>query len=49
VTCADCTHDAEHCHGTLVLHPDGTVECTDLVCTELGRERHDLVLVLPAD
>jgi hypothetical protein len=27
--CADCTQDLEHCHGTLIRHPDGFTECAD--------------------
>jgi hypothetical protein len=44
VTCPDCAGGLDHCHGTLVLQTDGTVECTDGACTATGRERHDFVL-----
>lgn len=43
--CPDCHAEADHCHGTLVRHADGTVECTDPTCDELGVGRHDLVVV----
>jgi hypothetical protein len=33
--CSDCGRDIDHCHGTLVLHSDRTVECTNAAC-ELG-------------
>jgi hypothetical protein len=38
--CASCISDLDHCHGTLVVHPDGLVECTELACVELDRARH---------
>jgi hypothetical protein len=43
--CPYCAAQADHCHGTLVRHADGTVECTDVTCLELGDERHGLVVV----
>lgn len=39
-----CSDPLDHCHGTLVRHADGTVECTDLTCVVLTADRHDLVL-----
>ena len=30
--CADCTSDLAHCHGTWLLHEDGTAACTDDGC-----------------
>ena len=42
--CASCTSDLDHCHGTLVVHPEGPVECTELLCVELDRERHLLII-----
>jgi hypothetical protein len=44
VGCPDCARQAEHCHGTLVRHADGTVECTDPTCRAGGAERHELVV-----
>jgi hypothetical protein len=42
--CAGCVETIDHCHGTLVRHADGMVECTDLSCVVLAVERHELVL-----
>jgi hypothetical protein len=42
------TDDLDCCHGTLVRHADGTVECTDVACVALGADRHELVLVCVA-
>ena len=47
MSCPDCAHDTDHCHGTLVRHPDGSVECTDRDCVETGHERHGLALPAP--
>lgn len=33
--CSDCRFGIDHCHGTLIVHADRTVECTDADC-ELG-------------
>ncbi|WP_020660158.1 hypothetical protein [Amycolatopsis benzoatilytica] len=43
--CAFCTSKLDHCHGTLVVHPDhGFAECTDPSCTDLDRVRHGLII-----
>jgi serine phosphatase RsbU (regulator of sigma subunit) len=42
MTCPDCAAELDHCHGVLVLHSDGIVECTDPDCVDLGRDRHAL-------
>jgi hypothetical protein len=43
-SCPDCRSGIDHCHGTLVLHSDGTFECTDPGC-ELGDTlRHAYVI-----
>ena len=42
--CADCAADFDHCHGTLVTHGDGTVECTDQACVLLDPLRHPLII-----
>lgn len=34
----------DHCHGTLVEHVSGLIECTDPGCLDLGDERHTLVI-----
>jgi hypothetical protein len=44
MTCPECIEDLDHCHGALVLHGDGTVECVDPECYDLGRDRHALVV-----
>jgi hypothetical protein len=33
--CSDCRLGVDHCHGTLIVHVDRTVECTAADC-ELG-------------
>jgi hypothetical protein len=43
--CAACTSGIDHCHGTLVVHPDGGYsECTDVECSDLDRVRHALII-----
>jgi hypothetical protein len=42
--CSLCDRGIEHCHGTLVLHSDGTAECTDGFCDEDQADLHELVL-----
>lgn len=43
--CAFCTDGIDHCHGTLVVHPDGGyAECTDPCCEDLDRVRHGLIV-----
>lgn len=44
-TCPACASELDHCHGTLVLHISGDVECTDRDCAELVRSRHGVVVV----
>lgn len=41
LVCADCVAQLDHCHGTLVEHPDGDVVCTE-GCNDLDELRHDL-------
>jgi hypothetical protein len=38
MTCTDCLEQLQHCHGTLVVHADGRVECLDgdAGCTRLA-------------
>lgn len=38
--CYDCEQDLEHCHGTVLVHPDGFTECTDGPACRLGRDLH---------
>ncbi len=42
--CLDCAGSLDHCHGTLVVHTDFTVECTETGCVLVHRERHALVV-----
>jgi hypothetical protein len=42
--CPLCNRGIEHCHGTLVVHSDGTAECTDMTCEDLYVDTHELVL-----
>lgn len=45
MNCAACTSGIDHCHGTLVVHPEGGFsECTDAECTGLDRVRHALII-----
>jgi hypothetical protein len=42
--CASCITDLDHCHGTLVVHPDGLVECTEIACFDVDSARHPLII-----
>lgn len=42
--CPLCSRGIEHCHGSLVVHSDGTSECTAITCEDLHVEMHELVL-----
>jgi hypothetical protein len=44
VTCTDCTAELEHCHGTLIVHADGAVDCTKQDCSDWDPARHSLRL-----
>lgn len=44
MTCSSCAAGIDHCHGTLVDHESGFVECTDMACLSFGVERHSLVI-----
>ena len=39
-----CACDLDHCHGTLVVHVDAGVECTDPWCEDNDQARHGLVV-----
>lgn len=45
MSCESCTGDLIHCHGTLVIHADGTTECTDDGCPGAHLALHELRLV----
>ena len=43
--CASCAAGFDHCHGTLIVHPDGGFsECTADGCVDDDRLRHALIL-----
>jgi hypothetical protein len=42
--CVDCTTGLDHCHGTLVVHPGGLVDCTEWGCTDLEPVRHTFAI-----
>jgi hypothetical protein len=42
--CVDCAADFDHCHGTLVAHGDGTLDCTDDGCSLADPIRHSLII-----
>lgn len=44
MTCSSCETGTDHCHGTLVEHVHGGVECTDDACVSVVVERHSLVI-----
>jgi hypothetical protein len=46
--CVACAGGFDHCHGTLVAHVDGRVECTEPDCDDVDSARHDLVIDCPA-
>jgi len=39
---ACCAAGTDHCHGTLVLHADGTVECEHEATCDADETRHEL-------
>jgi hypothetical protein len=47
--CASCDARIDHCHGTLVVHPEGGfAECTEPACGDGDRLRHALIVDCPA-
>ncbi|OLT44204.1 hypothetical protein BJF85_20215 [Saccharomonospora sp. CUA-673] len=42
MTCSSCATGIDHCHGTLLEHAAGFVECTDIDCVSVRIERHVL-------
>jgi hypothetical protein len=42
--CEECVAGSSHCHGTLIIHADGSRECVDADCREVQEERHELVI-----
>jgi hypothetical protein len=43
-SCPDCGLRVDHCHGTLVVHSDRTMECTDAACELPDLLRHEFVV-----
>lgn len=39
---ACCETELAHCHGTLVLHADGTVECDEVAACDADELQHEL-------
>jgi len=43
--CASCATGIDHCHGTLIVHPDGGfADCTADGCLGDDRYRHSLIV-----
>ncbi|WP_034271815.1 hypothetical protein [Haloechinothrix halophila] len=42
MACTGCVEELDHCHGALIEHHDGDVECTEPGCTALDPARHDI-------
>lgn len=42
--CRSCIGELDHCHGTLVTHADGFVECTEDGCADFAQLRHTLTI-----
>ncbi len=43
-SCSDCGLDVDHCHGTLIMHDDRTVDCTDAACDLTDLFRHAFIV-----
>jgi hypothetical protein len=43
-TCAECEQDLEHCHGTAIMHFDGTADCAEDPACRLAVEQHLFVV-----
>lgn len=42
--CGECVAQLDHCHGTLIIHAEGSAECTSSECTMPFADRHLWVL-----
>ncbi|GAA5156910.1 MULTISPECIES: hypothetical protein [Amycolatopsis] len=42
--CPNCVADLDHCHGTLIVHTDEVVECSEPGCRDFDRVRHTFVV-----
>jgi hypothetical protein len=43
-SCSDRGWDVDHCRGTLVMHDDRTVDCTDAACDLPDLFRHAFIV-----
>ncbi len=43
-SCPDCGLGIDHCHGTLVVHSDRSLDCTDASCDLPDLLRHAFVV-----
>ncbi len=44
MTCVSCRTGLDHCHGTVLVHVDGGLECTEPDCVDAVLLRHTLVI-----
>ena len=42
--CAECEQDLEHCHGTAIMHFDGSPDCAEDPGCHLAAEQHLFVI-----
>ena len=42
--CSECGLEVDHCHGTLVVHDDNTVDCTEAACELPDLLRHAFIV-----
>jgi hypothetical protein len=42
--CVECRRGLDHCHGALVVHGDGGLECTAADCADVDPARHRMVM-----
>ena len=43
-SCPECGLNVDHCHGTLVVHSDRSLDCTDATCDLPDLLRHAFVV-----
>jgi hypothetical protein len=42
--CAECEQDLEHCHGTAIVHSDGSAECAEDPGCRMAADQHLFVI-----
>jgi hypothetical protein len=42
--CVECEQDLEHCHGTAIVHFDGSADCTEDPGCHLAADHHIFVI-----